>query len=93
MFDPLKINHSGLHRIGIIVGVFFIFISAWLLDGIIDGGEFYQLTIYEIIRLQKMIWRESLYIPVGAYLLSYLVGYFSIYVIYWVIKGFKKNNN
>ena len=25
MFDPLKINHSGLHRIGIIIGVFSIF--------------------------------------------------------------------
>ena len=96
MFDPLKINHSGLHIIAIIVGVFFIFISAWLTSGIINGGDFDQLTIENIIYLQQALWKESgesYYIPLGVYLIFYLVGYFLIYLIYWIIEGFKKNNN
>ena len=96
MFDPLKINHSGLHRIAIVVGVFFFFISAWLTAGIFDGGNFYQLTIENLIYLQQVMWKESgesYYIPLGVYLIFYLVGYFLIYLIYWIIEGFKKNNN
>ena len=95
MIDPLKINHSGLHRIAIIIGIFFIFISAWLTEGIFEGGDFDQFSIYNIIYWQQAMWRDSgqsYYIPLGVYLLFYLIGYFLIYLIYWIIEGFKKNN-
>ena len=95
MFDPLKINHPGLDRIGIIIGVFFIIISAWITEGIFEGGDFDQLTLENIIYWQQEMWRASgvsYYIPLGIYLIFYLVGYFLIYIIYWIIEGFKNNN-
>ena len=102
MFKKIRIQHVGFHRIGIVIGIFFIFLTPWFIISldvgnllpfdvvnlIIYHSDFIEEAIYNFIKWQELY--LIIYI-IFSYPLSYFVGYFFVKLIYWIIGGFKKN--
>ena len=99
MFKKFRIQYEGLHRVGIIVGIFSILFIPWLILGVDNNYrdnmfEFYFGMWEEMI---ENAYKEGVlvFIFIIAYhIISYLLGYFIfkflIWLTTWLREGFKK---
>ena len=95
MFKKFRIKHEGLHRIGIIIGIFSIIFIPWLVLGA-DNNYRDNMFVYFFLLLEEAI-DEGGYvylIIIAYYIFSYSLGYFIfkflIWLTTWLKEGFKK---
>ena len=96
MIKIFKIKHEGFHRLGVLNGIIFIFFSAWLTEGALDGS-FADLNLKNLFYWQGRLWEDSfnegniiMLLPILVYVIWYTVGYLILGFFRWVIEGFKK---
>ena len=97
MFKKFRINHIGFHRLAIIVGVIAIPVVIFYInyEGFGWGGYYRYGIIAYYFGLWEYIFKYPKYMDVGLFFLifhiiSYLIGYFSVAILFWLKEGFKK---
>ena len=92
MFKKFRIQHEGLHRIGIVIGILFIIFLPWFGFSIFNRFNydlFWVVNVHVII--VELIFEEGgAFILPLVYPLSYCAGYFVVSIISWLREGFKK---
>ena len=95
MFKKFRIDHEGYHRVAILFGSIFIFLTPWL--AWLGERGFYSLSldliifshigaVYEFFAYGDKL----LIIHLFWYPIFYVIGYFSIKLFYWIRQGFNK---